>query len=87
MMAACYLLGGIQEPLIDALDREHLLEPETPAVGEEIVFHARSPPTSTGKHTPSRTKGPRRVPEGPEDAAADPRTNAGGGALREGSPM
>jgi hypothetical protein len=60
-MAACYLLGGIPKLLIDALDREHLLESETPAVGEEIVPQARSPPPSSGrpwksKHAPSPTK-------------------------------
>jgi hypothetical protein len=60
-MAARYLLGGIQKLLIDALDSEHLLGPETPAVGGEISLQARSPPTCPqadhgSASTPRRTR-------------------------------
>jgi hypothetical protein len=90
VLVAYYLLGGIQ---IDALDPERPLESwrRRPAA-RRSSFRLVHPPNLLGPAMEAQARavaheGHATRAGGPEDAAADPRTDAGGGALREGSPM
>jgi hypothetical protein len=90
----CYLLGDIQKLVNDTRDPAHLLETgrRRPSVRrasfwlvhppKNLLRPAMEAPARAGAHEGHAT----RV-GGAEDAAADPRTDAGGGALREGNPM